>query len=184
MDSISAAVIESKIKSVWGNDTILGRSPLANILNQDTSKQPLVDISFDRLDDLDESPGGVLLIGTHAPGFAAVEQAPRLPPVVQNRWSALVDGLSVNGENFTFTTQPKLSTVPAGKLAAFMDTGTGLPEVPPEVANFIYSNIPGAVNANGTWFIPCNGGANLTWYLGCVVSDVVRGQPQLTFVAM
>lgn len=164
LDSTQAA-----IKAAWGNDTTLGRSPLANIFNQNTSTKPVFDVSLGRSSDLDEFSDGVFVIGTHAPEYASVEQAPKLPQITEGRWSTVVDGLSVNGKNLTFTTKPELPTVPAGKLSAYMDTGTSFPEVPAEIANFIYGNIPGSVNSNGTWFVPCQSGANLTWYLGCVL---------------
>ncbi|KIP07540.1 hypothetical protein PHLGIDRAFT_35388 [Phlebiopsis gigantea 11061_1 CR5-6] len=157
---------EDALKRAWGNDTTLGRTPLANILSQNQSIKPVFDVSLGRSSDLDEYSEGLFVIGQHAPQFAAVEQAPILPQVTDGRWSALVDGFSVNGQNFTFTTKSEVSDVPDGKLVAFLDTGTSLPEIPSEAVDFIYGSIPGSVSDNGTWYIPCQSGANLTWYLG------------------
>ena len=159
---------ETAIKQAWGNDNTLGRTPLANILSQNQSIQPVFDVSLGRSGDLEEYSEGLFVVGQHAPQFAAVEQAPVLHQVTEGRWSALVDGLSVNGQNYTFTTKSEVSDVPNGKLVAFLDTGTSLPEIPGDVADFIYSNIPGSVSDNGTWYVPCQSGANLTWYLGYV----------------
>lgn len=165
-DLAIADATEGAIMQAWGNGTTLGRTPIANILNQNQSTQPFFDVSLGRSGDLEEFSEGLFVVGEHAPQFAAVEQAPILPQATLGRWSAVVDGFSVNGQNFTFTTKSEVSTVPAGKLVGFFDTGTSLPEIPPDAADFIYGNIPGSVRDNGTWYVPCQSGANLTWYLG------------------
>ncbi|EKM58859.1 uncharacterized protein PHACADRAFT_86559, partial [Phanerochaete carnosa HHB-10118-sp] len=165
-DSALLDSTELYLKHFWGNDTTLGRTPLSNILNQNTSAVPAFDVSLGRSGDLDEYSAGLFLIGEHAPQNQAVESAPQLPQAVEGRWSAIVEGLSVNGHNYTFKTKSKVTTVPQGQLVGFLDTGTSLPEVPEDVADFIYSNIDGSVKNGGVWFVPCESGANSTWYLG------------------
>ena len=166
---------EATIHRAWGNDSTLGRTPIANILAQNTSIAPVVDVSLGRVHDLQDVANGTFLIGEHAPGFEAVEQAPVLPQTIVGRWSTVVDSFSVNGQNFTFTTKPKSQGVPANKLFAFMDTGTALPEIPQDAVDFIYGSIPGSVQNNGIWYLPCSNAANLTWYIGYVcVMNLVR----------
>ena len=72
------------------------------------------------------------------------------PQIVDARWSVLADGLSVNGRNPTFSSNSSVPIVAPGNLVALMDTGTSLPDAPHDVADFIYSGIPGSVNGNGT----------------------------------
>lgn len=165
-DDEVATNVGQAIKQAWGNDTTLGNTPLSNIFSQNSSLITAFDISLGRQGDIDEYAEGAFIIGKHAAQYASVQQAPKLPQVTEERWSVLIDGLSLNGKNYTFVNNSEVSSVPAGKLVGFLDTGTSLPQVPNDVADFIYDNIPGSVKANGTWFVPCHGGANLTWYLG------------------
>lgn len=157
---------EAYLKHYWGNETTLGRTPLSNILNQNTSTVPAFDVTLGRSSDLDEYSEGLFIIGQHAPQYQAVSSAPKLPQVTEGRWSAVVEGLSVNGKNYTFKTKSEVATVPKGHLVGFLDTGTSLPEVPEDVADFIYGSIDGAVKNGGVWFVPCETSVNLTWYLG------------------
>lgn len=175
MDLTSADMTEWKIKSAWGNDTTLGRSPLANIFHRNMSSKPFFDVSLGRALDLDQDPDSIFVIGDHAPGFASVEQAPKLLQEVPGRWTAVVDGLSVNGINFTSanSSQAERPTPLVGNFTALMDTGTNWAFVPPEIADFIYGNIPGAVHSSGLWYVPCNSGANLTWYIGCAARTLL-----------
>ena len=159
---------ERTIRDAWGNNNTVGRPPISNILAQNTSTASVFDVALNRLGDLQEVADGTFIIGGHAPGFEAVEQAPILPQTIVGRWSTLVDGFSVNGERFTFTTKAKSKGVPANKLLAFMDTGTALPEIPQDAIDFIYSSIPGSVKASGIWYVPCRNAANLTWDIGYV----------------
>lgn len=161
------------LKYFWGNNTTLGRSPLANIFAQDASLQPFYDVTLGRVDDLDEDSQGSLVIGSHPPEFAAVENAPKLPQVTEGRWSVLVDGIAVNGRMFAFRDKSQVEAVPRGKLVGYVDTGISRPVIPPDAAAFLYGSIPGSVEHNGIWFLPCQASANLTWFLGYVfVLDV------------
>lgn len=165
---------EATIKQAFGNDSTLGRTVLSNIIAQNNASSPSFDILLGRVGDLDNVSNGTFVIGQHDPRFSAVATATVLPRATTARWSAFIDGLSVNGQNFTFNLTSRAGNAPGGKLVGFLDTGTSLPMVPAEVAQMIYGSVPGAVNDNNTWFVPCHTGANLTWFLGYVSSLLIR----------
>ena len=164
--------IEDTLRSHWGDNTPLSRSPLANIFAQNTSLRPFYDVALGRVGDLDEYSRGSFIIGAHAPGFSAVEQAPKLPRVGDGRWTVLIDGIAVNGKNFTFKGKSKVKGVPEGKLLGLLDSGASVPSIPEDAADFLYGSILGSVKHNGLWFVPCEASANVTWYIGYVLAAI------------
>lgn len=89
--------------SAFGNDTTLGRSPLSNIIYQNTSLSPSCDVSLGRSGDIDDASIGTFIVGSHNPQFSTIEQAPMLPQVTDGRWSVLIEGLSVMVNNLAFS---------------------------------------------------------------------------------
>lgn len=163
-DSNFNSEIEEALHGAWGPNVTLGRIPFSNILAQNSSTQAFLDVSLGRSSDVDGVSEGVFLIGAHAPQYAAVAQAPALN-TTPGEWSVLVDSISLNGQNFTFNTSVSKG-VPQGKAVAVLDTGSSLGSIPEAAVDFIYSNIDGAVNIGGSWYVPCQTSANLTWYIG------------------
>lgn len=155
------------MKSNWGSDTTLGRTPFSNLLAQNASLLPYFDISLERTGDLDPLDGGNVIFGDHLPGYVSVEQAPVLENVIPYRWTTYVDGMSINGQNIPFG-QSSTPTTPPGKLVAMVDTGTTDVLLSKELADAIHANILGAVPVGDVWFVPCAGAANITFVIGFV----------------
>ena len=164
-DTFAVSATELRLKSSWGNDTTLGRTPLSNIFAQNTSLQRLFDMTLGRSDDLSPANEGMLFVGVHAPGFDSVTQAPVLHNVAPGTWSAYIDAMSVNGRNIPLG-QSILSTTPQGKLAALIDSGTNNVVLSQELANAIYESIPGTVSQPDGSLVPCAGAANVTFTIG------------------
>ncbi|GJJ72119.1 hypothetical protein EMPS_04476 [Entomortierella parvispora] len=70
-------------------------------------------------------------------------------------WTIPVSGLTVGNTSISVT-----------GVTAAIDTGTTALLVPETVANAIHAVIPGAVNTDQGWFIPCSGNTNTTFQFG------------------
>lgn len=111
---------------------------------------------------------GSFIIGRYAPGHEEIAEAPEIPVVVMDTWSVVVDGLSVNGNNYTFKPSSAGTAVPKGTLTAMLDSGTSDMSMPADVVDFIYAQYPRVGSIQRSWYAPCYSGANVTLYFGCV----------------
>lgn len=166
------SVIERTIQSTWGANSTLGRTVLANIFTQNASIEPYYDVLLGRSNDLEENPEGSFTIGAHAPGSEDIVDAPILPVAegLPGRWAIALEGMSVNGMNYTLDASLSNNTRP-GTIAAEMDTGSTASVLPKGMVDFIYGYIPGSLQIGDKWMVPCASGANLTFIFGQVQSS-------------
>ena len=162
--------MEYTIQRAWGNGTTVGRTVLSNVFAQNSSLAPFFDLSLGRALDLEDNGyDGTLLIGTHAPEFAAITQAPQVARVGlangPGQWLGYVDGFMINGRNLSLAPSAVKGT-PSGKLVALFDSGTSNAAVSPELVDTIGAAIPGSIKVNGTWLTPCYSAVNLTVGIG------------------
>ena len=141
---------------------------LSNLFAQNDTLEPFFDLSLGRSDDIEDADyTSTWFIGSHSPEFAAIEDAPRIPQVSEHLWAGLVDGFMVNGRNISLGQSVVAGTAP-GKLVAVLDSGTSNAMVPVDLADAIYGGIPGNLKVNGTWYVPCYIGVNVTIVIGYV----------------
>lgn len=169
-DIPSLSPVEHAIQGAWGPNTTLGRTVVANIFSQNSSLSPSYDLAFGRaVDNRAEPTDGSFLIGSHAPGRESVAQAPKLPVAAQNSWFVELDGFSVNGVNYTLPINSNASST-TNKIVALLDSGTTGATMTTDMADFISRGIPGAIQKDGAWLVPCYSSANVTFYFGYVLS--------------
>lgn len=164
--SFISAIFEFK----FGKDTQLDLAPITNIFAQNPRAPTCFDVLLSRNDDPEDTAAGTFLIAEHLDGYEAIANQPKLYKQFADRWTVTVDKMSVNGKPFAFAPS-SVPGIPAGKVAAILDTGFSNPPIPPAAVDAIYSSIPGAVNVTDPtnpfqWLVPCNGTTNLTFTLG------------------
>lgn len=85
--------------------------------------------------------------------------------------------MNIDGKPLQFDVL-RVQGVPAGKVAAVLDTGFSLAPIPPPAVDMIYSSIEGAVldKTTNTWLVPCNSiSVSLSFVFGCPpVSHFIR----------
>ncbi|KAI0052291.1 acid protease [Auriscalpium vulgare] len=148
-----------------------GFPALNRLFGQNASLSPFFTVLLGRTDDPDESPIGELTIGEAIPGYEKILEQPKVDVVqvdpANQHWQVLLDEDGILGpdgqaiETLTGVSHPKNKK----QLTAVFDTGFSLPQVPPTVAEAIYSRIPGARFSynNDTWVVPCTAEVNLTF---------------------
>lgn len=141
--------------------------PIYNIFNQNLSLPRFIGLALEREDSQEYTAGGHLTIGEYYPDFSEVERSEKhlLSPPNTSRWTIPLNGISINGKNFSNLT----STAPGGAPVALIDSGTSLAYIPKAAVDFIYGNIPGAVSYKDGihgWMVPCLQPANLTFAFG------------------
>jgi len=169
-DFSTVSPINRKIKSLYGPDATWGRSVLQNIFAQNPSQPNFVAIDLTRTDDLEDTAGGSLLIGEYDDKYAAVAEKPKLPqyPKGGDRWTILLDGISVDGE--AITVKSTIPGVPVGSAQALLDTGDPMSTFPVAIFDAIYSKVPGSAlyntDSGRAWFIPCNTTTHVEFQFG------------------
>ena len=169
-DFSTASPINRKIKSIYGADATWGRSVLQNIFAQNASQPNFIAIDLARTGDLEDTSGGSLLIGEYDDQYAGVAQEPKLAqyPKGGDRWTTLLEGISVDGK--AITVQSTIAGVPAGSAQALLDTGDPTSIFPVALHDAIYSSVPGAAlysdDTGQVWFIPCNTTTNVELQFG------------------
>ncbi len=101
--------------------------------------------------------------------LSTVSSEPKLNVISKDRWVVLMDGIIVNGQNFSG--QSSFSGVAgqtSGQTLANLDTGTSLAQIPQAYVDAIYSTIPGAqfVASQGVYLVPCNANINVSFVFG------------------
>lgn len=159
-DVVTSSPIGAAVKQKYGSGATWGQSVLHNIFDQHPTEPNFVAISLSRTDDLEDTSGGSFSIGEYNPTFSAIAQEPQLPqfPDGGDRWTTLLEGISVDGHSIPVTST--MDKVPAGHGVALLDTGDPAAMFPTAVWDGIYGSIPGAVKINDAggayWVIPCN----------------------------
>ncbi|KAJ7142454.1 aspartic peptidase domain-containing protein [Mycena epipterygia] len=166
--------IPSGLTAVGLNGTLIGKSVLSSIFDQNPDKPRMFGLSLSRNGDQGGTANGSLTIGEYDVRYSAVQHAPLLSqfPEGSNDWSVLMDGIFVNDVQIPWATDPK-GTVPAGKVHGLLDSDTTLFYVPEDIRNAIYSIVPGAVHTaqNSSWYgdawvIPCDTAIDLHTMFG------------------
>ncbi|KAG9128063.1 hypothetical protein FRC07_005650 [Ceratobasidium sp. 392] len=157
--------VQNQYNATWG------RSLLSNLFLQEPNTPNHIAFALERADDLDDMAVGSFDVGEIQPQYAAIEQSAPIPlwPETANRWTVLLDAITVNGSNVPLNSTfegDNASEPPAGKSVALLDTGTSYTLAPMWAVEAIYGNIPGSVYSKkyGVWFIPCmwEGSVSLT----------------------
>jgi hypothetical protein len=131
-----------------------------NLFDSDPSVAPYISILLSR------SPRpSALTFGTLLPGLEGIFSAPHIllepeTPEVGQQWEIPLDsqGLTVNGVPVPLPRSILPSSTDSGRLTALLDTGFSLNQVPPALAEAIYSPIPGARwdELEEIWRVPCS----------------------------
>ncbi|KAF7796972.1 hypothetical protein EIP86_008160 [Pleurotus ostreatoroseus] len=166
---LSSSGLNYLLSTYPNRSSTAGANLIYNILEQNPSVSTFFDIQLHRATDLDDTPDGSLVIGTHMSGFEAIDKAPHLPLAVSGRWAVVLDRMSVNGKAFSFN-ESVIPSVPSKKIAVTIDSGFTFPPIPPAAVYYIYSSIPGAVynSQSDDWIVPCNETTDLTFTFGGV----------------
>ncbi|KAF8155032.1 aspartic peptidase domain-containing protein [Mycena galopus ATCC 62051] len=140
-----------------GIDETVGQPFLSNLFDQTPDQQNFLAISLSRTDDLEDSADASFLINEVDQDYADVVSAPAIPLFGNDgRWSILIDGMSLDGVNVPVTPSTTPG-VPAGKIAALIDTGTPTASFPPDFIDRVFAAIPGTSQiSSGLWTVPCD----------------------------
>ena len=162
--------IHSKVRDAWGAEAAdpLALSPMTALFAQEPTLPTYFDVQLSRpAAELDDTADGLLAISQHAVGYENVVNAPQLPRVAPVHWSVAMDGMLINGQTFSFN-QSVIEGVPAGKIAAALDTGSSFPTLPPAAIDAIYGSVPGALYdpISEVWLLPCDSSPNVTFVFG------------------
>ncbi|EIW62831.1 acid protease [Trametes versicolor FP-101664 SS1] len=163
-----SAVIGS-LTQAFGADAAaqLGNTPMPALFSQQQDLPDSFDVLLGRADELGDAAQGTFLIGEHDDNFQSVTDAPQLTSVSTDHWSVVLDAMNINGKPFQFNAS-RIQGVPAGKVAAVLDTGFSFPPLPPPAVDAIYSTIEGAVfdRNQSLWVVPCNSSLSLSFVFG------------------
>ncbi|OCH88666.1 acid protease [Obba rivulosa] len=163
-----------------------GDPVLDRVFTQNTSTPNYITILLGRAEDpLDDFPGD-LTVGEVLPGYENITSQPKLDVSLvslssafnqQNQhWQALLDVHGVigpDGKAVDVETSVQ-STSNKKQLTVVFDTGYSLPQVPSNVAEAFYGNVPGAKLMNyeqldgPIWQLPCAIEVNVTFQFGGV----------------
>ncbi|KAJ7659157.1 aspartic peptidase domain-containing protein [Mycena polygramma] len=149
----------------------LGQPFLSNIFDQTPGQDNFLGLSLSRTGDLEGTSDGLFTINEVDEAYAAVVNASTIPcyPGGNNRWTFLIDNISVDGTNVTLS-KSVIPGVPSGKLVALLDTGAPEISLPQPLIDAIYSQIPGSNsterNGDKIWTIPCNTTASVAIQIG------------------
>ncbi|KAH9945767.1 aspartic peptidase domain-containing protein [Amylocystis lapponica] len=166
--------VDIELEVQWGTNQTLGRTFLSNVFAQNSSSPNMITILLGRASDPEYNTEGVFTIGEYDPELADVANQPQLQryPNYNNistppRWSVVMDGMTVNGQAFSFNTSG-VPGVPAGAQVAILDTGYTFPPIPGPAVDFIYSSIDGAYfdESSGLWIVPCENSTTLEFQFG------------------
>ncbi|TDL18821.1 acid protease [Rickenella mellea] len=100
--------------------------------------------------------------------LSGISSAPKLTVVSNDSWTVFMDGIIVNGQNFTGYSQYNVTNQGPTQTLALLDTGTNLARIPSLYANAIYSAVPGAQfdPSLGVYNLPCDTRIDLSFVFG------------------
>jgi len=112
---------------------------------------------------------GTFSIGEYEPQFANVSNSPQISTWPENspsRWTVLIDAVIVN--NSITVPSSSVDGAPSNKAVALIDSGASYSYVTKEVADALYSNIPGATfdSSSGFWNLPCDAEVDMALQIG------------------
>jgi hypothetical protein len=145
-----------------------GRSLLYNIFAQNPSQPNFIAMALERSSGEGDTVQGSLGIGEVADEYTSVsgtDHIPLFPPSDATRWTVMLDSYAVEGKDHTVSSV--VPDAPEGRTIVLLDSGTTYTYAPPEVAQNIYSSIPGAVlnTTQNVWTVPCSAGIRLTLWI-------------------
>ncbi|KAJ7088744.1 aspartic peptidase domain-containing protein [Mycena belliarum] len=158
--------IPSGLTAAGLNGSEIGKSVLSNIFDQNPELPRFFALSLARNGDEGGTADGGLTIGEYDDRYSEVQHAPLLPLFGTGAWKVLMDGIFVNGVEIPWARDPK-GTVPEGKVAGVLDSGTSHLVVPSDIVDGLYSAVPGAVQVfdddgkSSKWVVPCTAAINL-----------------------
>ncbi|CAE6414696.1 hypothetical protein ACGC1H_007072 [Rhizoctonia solani] len=168
-----ARAVETNYNATWG------RSLLSNLFIQEPNTPNHIAFALERAGDLDDMAEGAFDIGEILPQYGAVNNSPHIPlwPENANRWTVLLDGMSVDNStvqlNSTFEGD-NAADPPEGKSLALLDTGASLGLLPKWAVDAIYGHIPGSIylTKDAVWVVPCMGEAKVSFTIGGVTVPI------------
>ncbi|KAH9912981.1 aspartic peptidase domain-containing protein [Epithele typhae] len=167
--AFDTAVIYPVVQENWGTEAAdaLARSPITNLFALDPTTPNFFDVQLARVSpDPNNVAEGVFLISEHDDAFQNITSAPMLPSLTPQHWSLAMDGLTVDGTPFAFNAS-RVPGVPTGKVAAVLDTGFSLPQMPIAAVNAIYESLPGALyDPEVGWVVPCDAAPTVVFTFG------------------
>ncbi|KAH9939100.1 acid protease [Epithele typhae] len=120
--------------------------------------------------------GGVLTFSEVLADKTDVLTAPRIPSVFTSSWTALLDGIYINGRflsggSTATNALANRTVVPEGSMVASLDTGTSFIQGLKRYAEQVYVDVPGArreVQPDGDelWRLPCDTKVNVSLSFG------------------
>lgn len=165
---LNSSAIDLKIRSTSSSTATWGQPLLRNIFQQLNLSELNFFMTLDltRTDDLEDTAGGTLGIGSYDPEYPDVISQPKLVQEDgKSLWNVMLDGIYVDGvaldpEVF----KPYEDEFPAGKGRAFFDIADEASIVLPSyVHSSIYSLVPGAAQYSlfddddgRKWILPCD----------------------------
>ncbi|KAH7885425.1 aspartic peptidase domain-containing protein [Phlebopus sp. FC_14] len=163
----------------YNGNSSAANPPLDRIFTSNTSISPFIAILLQRSDDPEEPYPGDLSIGEVLSQYQDIYNAPKHPVTTVSlnggqHWQILLDENGIigpNGQPISIKTQ--VTGAQSNNATVVFDTGFTLPQVPPYVAEALYSDIPGSVltNLSGIgeiWVLPCDQEVNATFLFGGV----------------
>ncbi|KAJ7501044.1 aspartic peptidase domain-containing protein [Mycena galericulata] len=150
-----------------------GEPFLFNIFDQTPEQDNFIGISLSRTGDLQGTADGSFTINEVDEAYPGVVSTSLIPlfPGNDGRWTILVDSISVDGVNVSMP-KSSVTSAPAGKLVALMDTGTPTLALPQQLMDAIYSKVPGSNYGTSTAF----GGTMQMWTIPCNTTTIVSVQ--------
>ncbi|KAJ6596677.1 aspartic peptidase domain-containing protein [Mycena sp. CBHHK59/15] len=171
--------IPAALTAVGVDGTVVGKSVLSSIFDQNPDQGRFFAFSLSRVGDVKDSATAELTISEYDEQYSDVQFAPLLPqfPVHSGAWSVLSEGVSVGGVDIPWTANSNTTT--AGHQLVLFDTGTTNFLLPAVIRDAIYSAVPGAVLAvnslipntkfsedEDVWVVPCTTAVNFTAKFG------------------
>ncbi|KAI0077994.1 acid protease [Panus rudis PR-1116 ss-1] len=162
---LNSAIVGTFIRAnKTGSDLFNGLPFLNHMFNLDPTTENFVTFLLSRTaaGDVD---GGQLTIGKLIDNLTAVTSEPKLPIHTSGAWITGADAIIVNGQHLNIqSTISDTSIIPAGQMAALLDTGTSLTYVPREFVDTMFKNLPGATYNEevGGYNIPCDTKMNVS----------------------
>ncbi|KAG8872304.1 hypothetical protein FRB97_007779 [Tulasnella sp. 331] len=180
---LGPSAMGSTIYSAMGlEDTALPM--MQNIFKQDLTTSNYITLLLPRQFDPDSPTLGEMTVSELVPGQEAIASQTKLPidyvPADQTlsqvqHWTAATDAdgiLGSNGQPITIASNTTLASPISGngRIVGVFDSGFSLSQVPSDLAEAIYSGVPGSQLApfqgQDTWFVPCKTELNLTLVFG------------------
>ncbi|KAF8443005.1 aspartic peptidase domain-containing protein [Boletus edulis BED1] len=168
----------SSVVRFLGNSSA-SNPPLDRIFTSNSSVSPFLTVLLQRANDPDEPFPGNLSIGEVLPDYQDILNQPRLPVTISpingsQHWQTLLDFNGIIGPNGTqIGIKTQVPGVQTQNATVVFDTGFSFSQVPPYVAEALYSNIPGAKLINVSdgaqaWQLDCDQEINATFLFGGV----------------